>query len=77
MGYGSAPKESAGGASNYYKVLVDLKNTDISDKGKKMHLSGGLQARTIVFLDTRKLYQWMFMPFYEVKNSVTGRVVNE
>ncbi|NUU66742.1 HlyD family secretion protein [Enterobacteriaceae bacterium BIT-l23] len=76
-GYGSAPKESAGSASNYYKVLVDLKDTDISDKGQKMHLSGGLQAKTIVFLDTRKLYQWMFMPFYEVKHSVTGRVANE
>lgn len=77
MGYSSAPKDGDHSASNYYKVILDLKDTDISDKGKKMHLSGGLQAKAIVFMDTRKLYQWIFTPFYEVKYSVTGRVDNE
>jgi membrane fusion protein len=77
LSYSSAPKEGAGTGGNFYKVLVNLKDADISDKGKKMHLSGGLQAKTVVFLDTRKLYQWMFMPFYDVKHSVTGRVTNE
>lgn len=66
-----------GSGDNYYKVMVALKETDISDKGKKMYLSGGLQAKTIVFLDTRKIYQWMFMPFYGVKYSVTGQVEHD
>ncbi len=73
-GYSSAPQNGNGVVENYYKVLVELKSAEVSDKGKEMHLSGGLKARTIVFLDTRKLYQWMFMPFYDIKNSVAGPV---
>lgn len=73
-GYSSAPQNNMGVVENYYKVLVELKNTDISDKGHSLYLSGGLKARTIVFLDTRKLYQWMFMPFYDIKNSLMGPV---
>lgn len=72
--YSSAPKNNLGIVENYYKVLVEIKKTDISDKGKKMYLSGGLKAKTIVFLDTRKLYQWMFIPFFDIKNSLTGPV---
>lgn len=77
LSYSSAPKENAGAVGSYYKVVVGLKDTAISDKGQTLRLSGGLQAKTLVFLDTRKLYQWMFMPFYEVKHSVTGRITHE
>lgn len=73
-GYNSAPKDNTGAGESYYKVLVSLKHKDISDKGKTLHLSGGLQAKTVVFLDTRKLWEWMFKPFYNIKNSVTGQV---
>ncbi|MFI8416583.1 HlyD family secretion protein [Serratia sp. NPDC078593] len=59
---------------NYYKVLVAVKNTEFSDKGKEMHLSSGLKANAIVFLEERPLYQWMFVPFYGIKNSVTGKI---
>lgn len=59
---------------NYYKVLVSIKRTDFSDKGKMMYLSHGLKARAIVFLEKRPLYQWMFTPFYNIKDSVTGPV---
>lgn len=73
-GYNSTPKDNTGAGESYYKVLVSLKHKDISDKGKTLHLSGGLQAKTVVFLDTRKLWEWMFKPFYNIKNSVTGQV---
>lgn len=59
---------------NYYKVLVSINRTDFSDKGKMMYLSHGLKARAIVFLEKRPLYQWMFTPFYNIKDSVTGPV---
>ncbi|MDN5679862.1 MAG: HlyD family secretion protein, partial [Ewingella sp.] len=59
---------------NYYKVLVSINRTDFSDKGKMMYLSHGLKARAIVFLEKRPLYQWMFTPFYNIKDSVTGQV---
>lgn len=59
---------------NYYKVLISMKETEFSDKGKQMSLSSGLKAHVIVFLESRPLYQWMFVPFYGIKNSVTGKI---
>ncbi|WP_431224834.1 HlyD family secretion protein [Serratia sp. L9] len=59
---------------NYYKVLIAMKETEISDKGKQMNLSSGLKAHVIVFLESRPLYQWMFVPFYGIKNSVSGKI---
>ncbi|GKX64351.1 hypothetical protein SOASR032_29200 [Pragia fontium] len=59
---------------NFYKVLVAIKDTSFSDKGKQMQLSSGLKARAIVFLDKRPLYEWMFIPFYGIKNSVVGPI---
>lgn len=72
--YNSAPDPQTANGENYYKVILTLNHTDISDRGKKLDLSGGLQAKTIVFLDNRKLWQWMFEPFYNIKDSVTGQV---
>ena len=59
---------------NYYKVLVSIHRTDFSDKGKMMYLSHGLKSRAIVFLEKRPLYQWMFTPFYNIKDSIIGQV---
>lgn len=59
---------------NYYKVLIKMKETEFSDKDKQMNLSSGLKAHVIVFLETRPLYQWMFVPFYGIKNSISGKI---
>ncbi len=58
----------------YYKVLASISDTQFSDKGKYLEISSGLQARVIVFLDKKPLYQWAIAPLYDIKNSVVGRV---
>lgn len=58
----------------YYKVLASISDTQFSDKGKYLEISSGLQARVIVFLDKKPLYQWAVAPLYDIKNSVVGRV---
>ncbi|MFG6076814.1 HlyD family secretion protein [Erwinia sp. DT-104] len=71
--YSSGARQEKG---SYYKVLVAINDTEFSDKGKKLQISGGLQARVIVFLEKKPLYQWAIAPINKIKNSVSG-VVND
>lgn len=70
-GYSSGARQEKG---SYYKVLVSINDTEISDKGKKLAISGGLQAKSIVFLEKKPLYQWAIAPINKIKNSVSGVV---
>lgn len=72
-GYSSGSRQEKG---SYYKVLVSISDTEFSDKGKKLAISGGLQAKVIVFLEKKPLYQWAIAPINKIKNSVSG-VVND
>lgn len=56
----------------YYKALVSIKQKHFNYKGKKLHISSGLIAHTIVFLEERPLYMWMFSPVYNIAQSVSG-----
>jgi len=59
---------------SYYKALVSISATEFSDKGKKLQISSGLQAKAIVFLEKKPLYQWAIAPINKIKNSVSGYV---
>lgn len=72
--YRSAPAGNNIAVDNYYKALIELKDISISDRDNNMMISPGLKAKIVVFLDTRRLYEWMFQPFYDVKNSMKGRI---
>lgn len=56
---------------NYYKVVLKIPETSISDKGNQLQLSEGLKGTAILYLEKRKLYQWMVAPIYEIKSSIT------
>ncbi|WP_158785085.1 HlyD family secretion protein [Pantoea sp. BAV 3049] len=71
--YSSGSNQQKG---SFYKILISIHDTEFSDKGKKLEISGGLQAKAIVFLETKPLYQWAIAPINKIKNSVTG-VVSE
>jgi len=67
--YSSGNRQERG---SYYKVLVSINTTEFSDKGKKLQIASGLQARAIVFLEKKPLYQWAIAPINKIKNSVSG-----
>ncbi|WP_413502770.1 HlyD family secretion protein [Serratia proteamaculans] len=73
--YGSSPMRQNGElAESYYKVLVAIDNTRFGYQGKVLNLSSGMKAQATLFLEKRPIYQWMFAPFYDMKNSVSGPI---
>lgn len=55
-----------------YKAIINIKDKEILYKNKKLLLSNGLKAKSIVFMDERPLYQWLFSPAYKIVQSLKG-----
>lgn len=73
--YSSSPVVQLGSKSaSYYKVIVKLDNTDINYQGRNLKLTNGMLAQSTLFLEKRPIYQWMFSPFYNIKNSIIGPI---
>lgn len=72
--YQGAPKSMQGTSIPYYKVIVRPENQVIAYNGKQLPLENGMKAQGTLFLEKRKIYQWMLSPFYDMKHSATGPV---
>ncbi|CAB5683207.1 Colicin V secretion protein CvaA [Serratia marcescens] len=72
--YQGAPKATLTAAIPYYKVIVLPEKQAISYHGKRLSLENGMKAQSTLFLEKRKVYQWMLSPFYDMKQSATGPV---
>lgn len=59
-------------ALTLYKAIIDIKEKEFIYNNKKLELSNGLKASSIVFMEERPLYQWLFSPVYKVAQSLTG-----
>lgn len=72
--YQGAPKAALTAAVPYYKVIVIPEKQSIAYDGKRLSLENGMKAQSTLFLEKRKMYQWMLSPFYDMKHSATGPV---
>ncbi|MEL7885087.1 HlyD family secretion protein [Serratia marcescens] len=72
--YQGAPKAALTAAVPYYKVIVIPEKQSIAYDGKRLSLENGMKAQSTLFLEKRKIYQWMLSPFYDMKHSATGPV---
>lgn len=72
--YQGAPRTLQGDAIPYYKVIVKPEKQVIAYDGKSLPLENGMKAQSTLFLEKRKIYQWMLSPFYDMKHSATGPV---
>ncbi|WP_038884845.1 HlyD family secretion protein, partial [Serratia marcescens] len=72
--YQGAPKAALTAAVPYYKVIVIPEKQAIAYDGKRLSLENGMKAQSTLFLEKRKIYQWMLSPFYDMKHSATGPV---
>ncbi|PHM66590.1 HlyD family secretion protein [Xenorhabdus sp. KJ12.1] len=74
MTYQGAPQNSNVLSTPYYKVIVKPEKNKINYKNKLLTLDNGMKAQITLFLEKRKIYQWMFSPLYDVKNSAIGPI---
>ncbi|MFB2906609.1 HlyD family secretion protein [Aeromonas jandaei] len=72
--YQGAPKSALNAATPYYKVIVRPKIQTIEYGGKRLNLENGMKAQSTLFLEKRKIYQWMLSPFYDMKQSAMGPI---
>ncbi|AXK24103.1 Colicin V secretion protein CvaA [Serratia marcescens] len=72
--YQGAPKAALTASGPYYKVIVMPEKQAIAYDGKRLSLENGMKAQSTLFLEKRKMYQWMLSPFYDMKHSATGPV---
>jgi len=68
-----APRTAITGSEPLYKVVVRPAKQTIVYQGKSVALKNGMKAESILLLETRPLWQWMFSPFYDLKHSAAGR----
>lgn len=72
--YQGAPRSALTSAIPYYKVIVRPDKQAVMYGGERLSLENGIKAQSTLFLEKRRLYQWMFSPFYDMKHSVMGPV---
>lgn len=72
--YQDASRAAMPSAIPYYKVIIRPDKQAIAYDSKQMSLENGMKAESTLFLEKRKIYQWMFSPIYEMKNSANGPI---
>lgn len=72
--YQGAPKNTLDTSAPWYKVIVKPEKQVITYDGKLLSLENGMKAQSTLFLEKRKIYQWMLSPFYDMKHSAAGPV---
>ncbi|HGO4623466.1 TPA: HlyD family secretion protein, partial [Klebsiella pneumoniae] len=58
----------------YYRVMVTPENDRIFYNKEEIHLENGMRAEITLFLENRKIYQWMISPLYDVVKSAQGNI---
>ncbi|HAG7816486.1 TPA: HlyD family secretion protein [Escherichia coli] len=58
----------------YYRVMVTPENDRIYYNKEEIHLENGMRAELTLFLENRKIYQWMISPLYDVVKSAQGNI---
>lgn len=72
--YQGAPQNTSSLSVPYYKILVKPDRQNITYGGGIHPLENGMKAQVTLFLEKRKIWQWMLSPFYDMKNSTAGPV---
>ena len=58
----------------YYRVMVTPENDRIYYNKEEIHLENGMRAELTLFLENRKIYQWMISPLYDVVKSAQSNI---
>jgi membrane fusion protein len=66
---GAAPGKQTG---PFYRVIVQPDSQKVSIYGEEHNLPAGMQVQAYALLDTRRLYEWMLEPLYDIGRLTHG-----
>ncbi|WP_231617147.1 HlyD family secretion protein [Erwinia sorbitola] len=72
--YPAAPRPDPGSPHTWYKVLVRPDISGFHWQGQQLLPENGMKATCTLFLEERKLYQWLLSPLYQIRESAGGQV---
>lgn len=72
--YRGAPTDAKKPSTPYYKIIAHPAKTYIAYQHKTIALKNGMQAQCVLFLEKRKIYQWMLSPIYDMRSGALGPV---
>ncbi|MBZ7636773.1 HlyD family secretion protein [Klebsiella oxytoca] len=58
----------------YYRVIIKPENDNVYLNGNKINLESGMKAELTLYLENRKIYEWMLSPFYDIVKSAKGNM---
>lgn len=72
--YPAAPRQDPASPHTWYKVLVRPDFSRFHGKGHSLSAGNGMKADCTLFLEQRKLYQWLMSPVYQLSDSAGGQI---
>lgn len=53
-----------------YKIIVEISDQNVKYNDKTLYFMSGMKAEATLFLENRKLYEWMFFPIYQLRKNM-------
>lgn len=72
--YPGSPSRIPGNPQTWYKVLVKPRSSRFYYQDRWVDAENGMKATATLFLEERKLYQWVLAPLYDIRDSAGGLV---
>lgn len=72
--WSGAPAVNAGASETWYRLTVTPDVSQFVWQGQRLLPGNGLRAECTLFLEKRKLWQWVLAPLYEMRDSTQGAV---
>lgn len=70
--YPSSPRTDPLRPQTWYRVVVRPNTDHFVWQGKKIEAENGMKASATLFLEKRRLYQWILSPLYDLRDSAGG-----
>ncbi len=64
-------------SGSYYKIIIAPEKSIIRYASSDIPLESGMEAKVTLYLEKRKLYQWVMGPLYALKNSLNEGMSEE
>lgn len=68
--YKNLPQNTEQGMIPLYKAVIEFQDQNVNYNNKKLYFMSGMKAEITLFLENRKLYEWILFPVYELTKNM-------